>query len=56
MVEFAWFFRREPMTVSLGVIKIEERFRQDGGMAEQVKIIEGNLKRRAKKKYFITIA
>ena len=54
--EIARYFHREPMTVSLGVRKIEDLMRRDRAMAQRVEAIEKELKKGRKKKYFITIA
>jgi len=54
--EIAQYFRREPMTVSLGIRKIEELLHRDKDLARRVEAMELNLRKKGKKKYFITIA
>jgi len=54
--EIARYFNREAMTMSLGVMKIENQLLRDMDLAERVEIMEKNLRKRGKKKYFITIA
>jgi REP element-mobilizing transposase RayT len=54
--EIAQHFNREPMTISLGVKKVEKLFQQDKDFLKRVEIMEMNLKEKSKKKYFITIA
>jgi hypothetical protein len=49
-------FGREPMTISLGVKKIEELIQGDKDFARRVEIMETKLKEKSKKKYLITIA
>ena len=44
------------MTISLGVKKVENLIGQDKELAKQVNIMEMNLKKKSRKKYFITIA
>jgi hypothetical protein len=53
--EIAQYFSREPMTISLGVTKIENLLQTDKDLAGRMDLIEMNL-RKGKKKYFITIA
>ncbi len=54
--DIARYFRREPMTVSLGVGKIENLLRRDRDLARRVEVMELALRRKGKRKYFITIA
>jgi len=54
--EIARYFNREAMTMSLGVMKIENQLLRDMDLAGRVEIMEKNLRKRGKKKYFITIA
>jgi chromosomal replication initiation ATPase DnaA len=54
--EIARHFHREPMTVSLGVRKIEDLLRQDPEIAQRMDAIEKELSKERKRKYFITIA
>jgi hypothetical protein len=54
--EIAQHFKREPMTISLGVKKVEKLLQQDKDFLKRVEIMEMNLKEKSKKKYFITIA
>jgi hypothetical protein len=54
--EIAQHFNREPMTISLGVKKVENLLLLDKEFSKRVEIMEMNLKRKRKKKYFITIA
>jgi chromosomal replication initiation ATPase DnaA len=54
--EIAQYFRREPMTVSLGVRKIETLLQRDRDLRQRVKVMELTLERKGKRKYFITIA
>jgi len=54
--EIAQYFRREPMTVSLGVRKIENLLQGDRDLSRRVEGMELALKRKGKRKYFITIA
>ena len=54
--EIAQHFKREPMTISLGVKKVEKFLQQDKDFFERVETMEMNLRKRSKKKYFITIA
>gem|GEM_PF-3218095 len=42
--------------MSLGVMKIENQLLRDMDLAGRVEIMEKNLRKRGKKKYFITIA
>jgi len=54
--EIAQHFNREPMTISLGVIKVEKLLQRDRDFSMRVEIMEMNLREKSKKKYFITIA
>ncbi|MBI5967012.1 MAG: hypothetical protein HY882_04020 [Deltaproteobacteria bacterium] len=52
----AQYFNRESMTISLGVMKIENLLQRDKDLAGKVEAMEINLRKKGKKKYFITIA
>jgi hypothetical protein len=54
--DIAQHFKREPMTISLGIIKVENLQHRDEDFSKRVKTMEMNLKSKSKKKYFITIA
>lgn len=54
--EIARYFNRESMTMRLGVRKIENLLQRDKDLAGRVETMEKNLRKRGKKKYFITIA
>jgi putative transposase len=54
--EIAQHFKREPMTISLGVMKVEKLLQQDKDFLRRVEIMEMNLREKSKKRYFITIA
>ncbi len=54
--EIGEYFQREPMTISLGVRKIEALLQRDRGLAQRVEAMEEKLRKRGKKKYFITNA
>jgi len=56
VIEVARHFNREPMTLSLGVKKVESLLQNDKALAKKVEIMERNLTEKSKKKYFITIA
>jgi chromosomal replication initiation ATPase DnaA len=56
VIEVARHFKREPMTISLGVKKVENLLQREKAMAKKVEIMERNLMEKSKKKYFITIA
>jgi hypothetical protein len=56
VIEVARHFNREPMTLSLGVQKVESLLQSDRGLAKKVERMERNLKEKSKRKYFITIA
>ena len=49
-------FKREPMTISLGVKKVETLLQRDKDFSKKVETMEMNLWEKSKKKYFITIA
>ncbi|MDI7259041.1 MAG: transposase, partial [Thermodesulfobacteriota bacterium] len=49
-------FRREPMTISLGIARVEDLLRGDEGLARKIGLIEKELVWKKKKKYFITNA
>ena len=49
-------FKRGPMTISLGVKKVENLLQRDKELAKRVEIMEMNLREKSRKKYFITIA
>ncbi len=46
--EVADHFRRDPVVISVGVKRLEERLGVDGGFAHRVKIVENNLVRNKK--------
>ncbi|MBM4330177.1 MAG: hypothetical protein FJ117_02950 [Deltaproteobacteria bacterium] len=54
--EIGRYFKREPMTISFALRKIENLLQRDRGVAQRVEAMELNLRMRGKKKYFITIA
>jgi putative transposase len=54
--EIAQHFKREPMTISLGVKKVERLLQEDRDFFKKVEIMEMNLSEKSKKKYFNTIA
>ena len=54
--DVAQHFRRSPMTVSRGVIKFEERLRNDRRLRQRIEMIKGDLIKKGKRKYDITIA
>ncbi len=54
--EIAQHFKREPMTISLGVKKVENLLQRDRDFSKRVETMEMNLREKSKKKYFITIA
>ena len=47
--DIAQHFRREPMTISLGVIKVEALLQQDKYFFKRVEIMERNLKEKSKR-------
>ena len=49
-------FRREPMTVSQGIIKLEDLIQRDKDLEKTVESLESTLKKKGRKKYLITIA
>ena len=54
--DIAQHFKREPMTISLGVIKVEKLLHRDKDFFKRVEIMEMILREKSEKKYFITIA
>lgn len=54
--DIAEHFRREPMTISQAIIKLENLIQRDKEIEEMVEFIENNLTRGRKKKYDISIA
>jgi hypothetical protein len=44
------------MTLSLGVKKVESLLQSDRALAKKVERMERNMKKRSRRKYFITIA
>jgi len=54
--EIAQYFRREPMTVSLGVRKIETLLQRDRDLRQRVEVMELAFGKKRKRKNFITIA
>ncbi len=54
--DIAQHFKREPMTISLGVKKIENLIQGDRDLARKMEFMEMNLQKKGRKKYFITIA
>ncbi len=54
--EIAQHFNREPMTISLGIKKVEKILQEDKKFSEMVEIMEMRLRDKSKRKYFITIA
>jgi chromosomal replication initiation ATPase DnaA len=54
--EIAQHFKREPMTISLGIRKVEKLLQRDRDFSRRIEIMEMNLREKRKKKYFITIA
>jgi chromosomal replication initiation ATPase DnaA len=56
VIEVARHFHREPMTLSLGVKKVESLLQSDRALAKKVEIMKRNLTEKSKKKNFITIA
>ncbi len=49
-------FRREPMTISQGITKVEDLLRREEGLARKIGLIERDLIGKGKKKYFISNA
>jgi chromosomal replication initiation ATPase DnaA len=49
-------FRREPMTISQGITKVEDLLRRDEGLARKIGLIERALVGKGRKKYFISNA
>jgi putative transposase len=54
--DVAQHFRRSPMTVSRGVIKFEESLRNDRRFRQRIEMVKGDLIKKGKRKYDITIA
>jgi putative transposase len=54
--DIAEHFGRSPMRISQGIIEIERELRQEKSLREMVGELEKRLTKKAKKKYFITIA
>ena len=54
--EIAAFFRREPMTISQAIIKVEGLLQKDADLARKLSVIERNLIEKRKEKYLISIA
>jgi len=54
--EIARYFQREPMALSLGIRKVEDLLRRDQEMAQRLEMLEKELRKGRRKKYFITIA
>ena len=54
--EIARHFRREPMTISEAIGKVENRIQKDEEFARRIDFIENSLTKRRKKKYLVTVA
>jgi hypothetical protein len=54
--EIAQYFKREPMTASLAVRKIENLLQRNADLRGRVEVRELALRKMGKRKYFITIA
>jgi len=54
--EIGRYFKREPMTISFGVRKVENWLLRDRDLARRLEALELALQKRGRKKYFITIA
>jgi len=54
--DIADHFRRSPMRISQSIIEFETRLGRDESLRKVVNRLEKDLSKRAKKKYFITIA
>jgi putative transposase len=52
----AWHFGRSPMVISQGIIRIEREMGKDKGLYELTEKLKRELIKKAKRKYFITIA
>jgi hypothetical protein len=52
--DIAQHFKRKPMTISLGVKKIENLVQRDRELARRAELMETNLQKNGNKKYFIT--
>lgn len=54
--DIAEHFRREPMTISQAIIKLEDLIQRDKDLEKTVESLESTLKTKRGKKYIITIA
>ena len=54
--DIAEHFRRSPMRMSQAIIEFETRLRKDEPLRKMLNHLEEDLKKQAKKKYFVTIA
>ena len=54
--DIAQHFRREPMTISQAIIKLEDLIQRDKDLGKTIESIESTLKKKGVKKYLITIA
>ena len=54
--DIAQYFGREPMTISRGVIRVEDLLRRDRDLAKRVGLVEKKLVWKRRRKYFITHA
>jgi CRISPR/Cas system CSM-associated protein Csm4 (group 5 of RAMP superfamily) len=54
--DIAEHFRRSPMRISQSILEFETKLRDDKPLREMVEKLERDLIKKAKKKYFITIA
>jgi putative transposase len=54
--DIAGYFRREPMTMSEAIIKVEDLLRRDEGLAKEVALMERHLTEKRKKRYLISVA
>ena len=54
--DIAEYFRREPMTMSEAIIKVEDLLRRDEGLAKKLRLMEMHLTEKRKKKYLISVA
>ncbi len=54
--EIAEYFRREPMTISGAIIKVEDQIQRDGALAKRIGLLERDLIKGRRKKYLITVA
>jgi hypothetical protein len=53
--EIAQHFKREPMTISLGVKRVENLLQRDRDFSKRPETMEMNPRGKSKKKYLITI-